>query len=144
MSTTTQRKGGRRTRDQEIDLYLRGIGVDRAALEATGRALAIERARSEDPDRPRTYKEMAERALESLVGDYEQLTGVAKVQAYKAIQQLAREEGDAGPGVEEVEPPLAEILEGIVHLTPQRRTEILRRELEKITAEREQILEALS
>jgi hypothetical protein len=132
---------GRRTKDEEINLYLESLGIDRAELEATGRMFELRR-NADDPDRPRTAKDLAAFALDDLVKNYENLSGSAKVQAYREIQRVAKEEAALGEEILE-EPLLVDVLEGVVTLTPQRKREILQRELEKLDAEREQILEVL-
>lgn len=135
------KKGGRRTKDQEIDLYLAQHGIDRAALEETGKMIAIER--QEQAGAGESFTEMRDRALASLMADYESLSGVAKVQAFRAIQQLQRDEPEGG-GEDEKEPLLVDVIGGITNLSKERKLEILQRELAKLDEDRAAILGVLN
>lgn len=129
-----QKKPGRRTRDEEIDLYLANLGLDRSALEA--RASGAEQE-------PENFAEMLDMAAAELWADYKNLKGVAKVQAFNAFRQLAKQEPEGGTS-EERDPTVAEVIQGIPQLSDERKREILTAALGRIDLEREQIAEVLN
>lgn len=73
---------------------------------------------------PETFAEMRDMAAPLLWEYFKAATGVAKVQAYRAIVDAAKRESD---GVEEVEaePLLADVVSGAASLSPVRMREIL-------------------
>lgn len=124
-----QKKPGRRTRDEEIAHYLATLGVDKAELEAAAKG-------------PQSFAEMLDLAAAHMWAEFKDLKGTAKVQAFNAIRQLAKEDPDGG-GEDEEEPTVAEVIQGIPQLPPERKRAILTGALARLDLEREQILEVL-
>lgn len=124
------RKSGRRTRDEEIALYLEEHGIDRDSLEAIAAG-------------PKTFAEMLDLAAADIWSDFKSMKGTAKVQAFNAIRQLAKEDPEGGTDEEE-EPSITDVLAGIPQLTVERRREILTAALGRLDLERQKIVEAIS
>ena len=126
-------KRGRKTKEEEAWSYLEEIGV-------TPELVAQLRS-AQGGQTPGSFAEMLDLAAADLWANYHSLSGVAKVQAFKAIQSLAKDEGgDAGGGDE---PLIADVVAGIVQLPDERRTAILTAALADLDAERARIVELL-
>lgn len=127
---SVQRKPGRRTRDEEIAHYLEALGVDQDALEASAKG-------------PQTFAEMLDLAAAHIWSEFKDLKGTAKVQAFNAIRQLAKEDPEGG-GEDEQEPTVAEVIQGIPQLSDERRRAILMGALDRLDLERDRIVEVLN
>lgn len=141
MSDDQKRGRGRPSNDETISRYLEGLGISREELEAS-RTIPPPKEYDSDPE---TYQDMYRRAIPILWRDFESLSGVAKVNAFKAIQQLAKDDpgGSSGDDEDEREPLIADVIDGIEKLPADRKRTILERELAVIDAERTRILEVM-
>lgn len=132
---TEPRKGGRRTKDEEIDLFLSEHGLTRAALTAitTG-----------EEEIPATFAEMRDGFTKAIWQRKDTMKDTALTQSLTALARLAEANKGDDDKKTEREPTVAEIVAGIAPLPDERRREILAGALARIDEERAQIMEALN
>jgi hypothetical protein len=117
----TRAKGGRRTAAEEITRWLDSLDLDEATREAI--LTADPRALPAPTVEPLTVAAMADRALRTLYDELPGLKGIARVQAIKAILELASKQPKPEPP--EPEPTIASVVAGHANLPRERVVEIL-------------------
>jgi hypothetical protein len=126
-------KPGRRTRQEEIDAYLQSLDLPPEVVSAIRQA--DPRVQAIPAGEPGSFSEMRDLGGPMLWEYFKTAAnGVAKVQAYRAITELAKlEEGGDDP--DEKEPLIADIVAGVTSLSPIRKREILTAELARLGEE---------
>lgn len=114
----------RATGEYTVDELAAHFGVTKGAISQATKEVdaSIVKRTSRAPE---NFAQMKDRASSMLWSYFQEATGVAKVQAYKAIVQAAKEEEAEGVTVKEPEPLLADVVSGAAALSPIRRLEIL-------------------
>lgn len=131
---TEPKKGGRRTKEQEIDLFLAGYGMTRTDLAALTEG---------DEAIPATFAEMRDGFTKAIWKQKDTMKGTALTQALTALARLAEANKGDDEAKTEAEPTVAEVMAGIGQLTDEQRNGILTRALARLDEERKQIMEAL-
>lgn len=128
---------GRATKQEEIEKYLQSLDLAPEVIAAI--RAADPRVQVIPPGDPGSFTEMRERAGRELWDYFQNATGIAKAQAYRAIDEAARrEQAESGAEIEP-EPLIADIVGGTVNLSPIRKRQILLAEKEKMRQENEAI-----
>lgn len=95
------------------------------------------------PKLPQTFAEMADLAAQDMWTYFHTAQGVAKVQAYKAIRDLAEREAEATIDTEPA-PSIADVVTGVAALSPDRKREILTAERDRLREEAAAVDDALA
>ena len=103
-----------------------------AIRQATDKA-SPEAARKRREANPETFTEMRDLAAKEVWTNFKSLKGVAQIQAFNAIRDLAKQEPDGGEA--EPEPLIADVVSGVASLSPLRKVEILSVERERLVVE---------
>lgn len=126
MTTAKDKRGGqpgRKTNQQIIDDWLQGLDlppeVAAAIRDADPRVQVL------PAGAPGNFKEMRELGAQSLYTYFQTATGVAKVQAFRAIDAMAKLEADDDPAGKEPDPLIADVVAGVASLSPIRKRQIL-------------------
>lgn len=134
---------GRKTRQQEIEDWLQGLDlppeVAKAIRDADPRVQVI------PTGAPGSFQEMFALASADLYAYYEKATGIAKTNTFKAIRDLAMAEKAANDaGTVEGDPLVADIVSGVVSLSPIRKRQILTVERDHLQLELAAVEDALA
>lgn len=133
----TPRKTGRRSKRDEVAEFLDLAGLDPEYVAVLDGDAPLEKV-------PETFAEMRDEMLRLIWLNKDSLKGIALVQALKALASLAESNKGDDEAKGEAEPLIGDLIAGIPGLPVERRDEILARELVKLDAERERIMEVLS
>lgn len=92
---------------------------------------------------PETFTEMRDLAAKEVWKQFKGLKGVAQIQAFNAIRELAKQDPDGGDE-QEPDPLIADVVSGVLSLSVERRREILTFERVRLVEELEAIDGALA
>lgn len=113
---------GRKTNQQIIEDYLQGLDLSPEVRDAIRQA--DPRVAIVPTGAPGNFRDMRDRAAQELWAYFQTAGGVAKVQAFRAIDEMAKREPEGGEE-KEPEPLLADVLADVVTLSPIRKRAIL-------------------
>lgn len=131
------------------DIALRYDVSAQAVRYATSRFMDADSPRPPGPNDdiyvPETFSEMLKLAQKDMWVYYTKIAkGVAKVQAFNAIKEMAKREQESGEVVKEPEPLLADVISGVAALSDERKREILVPEHARLLAEVEAVERVLA
>jgi hypothetical protein len=126
-------QNGRKTKQQEVEAWLQSLDLAPEVVAAI--RAAAPRVQVLPTGAPGSAVEMASRALAELWDYYETAQGVAKINTFKEIQRLARAEAAGDASDAERDPLIADVVAGVVALSPIRKRQILSVERERLDEE---------
>lgn len=110
------------------------FGVTKGAVSQATANVAPENAKKRSEENPETFTEMRDLAAKEVWKQFKSLKGVAQIQAFNAIRELAKQDPDSG-GDAEPEPLIADIISGVASMSNVRKLEILVPERDRYLAE---------
>jgi hypothetical protein len=133
---------GRRSKREEVDLYLQSLELDPEVLRAI--RAADPRAMPVPTGAPGSFADMRDRAVAMIWKKFEkgERISTAETRTLKEIIDLAKSEPDGGAEVDP-EPLIADFVAGVVALAPGRRRQILLVEESRLRRELDAITEAI-
>jgi hypothetical protein len=126
-------QNGRKTKQQEVEDWLQSLDLSPEVVAAI--RAAAPRVQVVPSGAPGNAVEMAVLARADLWNYYKTAQGVAKVQTFKEIERLARAEEADEVGEAERDPLIADVVMGVVSLSPIRKRQILSVERVRLEAE---------